>query len=189
MINIITSNNNYSNSMCIVEQSLVRVYENNNDTYIPVEQIRKGTCIINDNNSAFVKCVIKTKYSGLVCINNNINNNNIIKITPFHPILINNEWIFPIDCNLFETEHVNDVYVYNFFLENYNNFHQIELYGGIIACSLNHGMQGPVIGHDYFGTNRVQYDFEKHPDWENGYIHIEHIKIFRENNKVISIDF
>ncbi len=166
MTNIITSNNNNFNSMYILEKSLVRVFKDNNDIYIPIEQIQKGTCIIDDNNSAFVKCVIKTKYTGPMC-KKIYDNNIIIGINPYHPIYIDNEWVFPINSNLFEIEYVNDVYVYNFFLDN---IHQIELFGGIIACCLNHGKQGPVIGHDYFGTNCVQYDFEKHPDWENGCI-------------------
>jgi hypothetical protein len=43
-------------------------------------------------------------------------------------------------------------------------------------------MTGPVIGHNYFGTNHVENDFQKHPEWENGYIQIESIKTIRDPN-------
>jgi hypothetical protein len=185
---------NSSSTVCILESSLVRVFEDNCDKYISVQEIKKGTCIINENKSAFVKCVIKTKHNGIICkkVFNHGNNNEItIGITPYHPIKYNNEWGFPIDSNIFEIENVNDVYVYNFFLEGNENLHEIELYGGIPACTLNHGMTGPVISHNYFGTNRVENDFQKHPEWENGYIQIESIKVFRDpnTNEVIGLDF
>jgi hypothetical protein len=190
------NNCKYSNSFCIIEDSLVRVYENNSEQYYPIQDLKKGTCIIEDNKSAFVKCLIKTKYSGVIYKrknNDNNNNNIVIGFTPYHPIFINNEWTFPINSNLFESKNVSNINVYNLFLEGqgYENIHQIELYGGIIACTLNHGKIGPIIGHNYFGTNKVQLDFEKHPDWENGFIDIKQYKLIRDKNtnEVIGINY
>ena len=168
---------NQSSTICILENTLVRVYEDNREQYIPVQNIRKGTCILSGNTSTFVRCVIKTKHNGPICIAGQ-DNNNYIGITPYHPI----------NSNHFETVNMEDVYVYNFFLEDK---HQIELKYGIIAITLNHGMSGPVIGHNYFGTNRVENDFQKHPDWENGYITIDNIKAIRDPNThdVIGLDY
>ncbi len=182
---------NPTSTVCILENTLVRVYENNREQYIPVQDIRKGTCILCGNTSTFVRCVIKTKHNGQICIAGQDNNNpmGIIGITPYHPInIINNDWIFPINSNHFDTVNMENVYVYNFFLEDK---HQIELKYGIIAITLNHGMTGPVIGHNYFGTNRVENDFQKHPDWENGYITIDNIKAIRNpnTNEVIGLDY
>ncbi len=192
--------NNNSITFGILENTLIRVFENDVDKYIPIKQIKKGTCIINDNQSAFVKCVIKTKYSGIICKKIfDYGNNNIITIgiIPYHPIKYNydtnanNDWIFPNNTNLFEIENVNDVYIYNFFLESGEDLHQIELYGGFSACTFNHNMEGPIISHNYFGTYNVQNDFEKHPDWENGYIQIDSIKVICDNytNQIIGIDY
>ncbi len=184
---------NPSSTVCILENTLVRVYQDEHELYIPVQDIQKNTCIISGNNSAFVKCVIKTKHTGTIC-KKIINDNNFIGITPFHPVYINDEWFFPNDSDEFIKENVEDVYVYNFFLEN--GPHEIELYAGgnspnIHAITLNHGKEGPVIGHNYFGTNRVEYDFKKHPDWYSGYIQIEHIKAVRDpnTNQVIGLEF
>jgi hypothetical protein len=184
---------NPSSTICILENTLVRVFQDEMEQYIPVQHIRKNTCIISGNMSAFVKCVIKTKHSGPICkkiINNNIN----IGITPYHPIYINGEWIFPNDSTEFIQENVENVYVYNFFLQD--GPPEIELYAGgasenIHAITLNHGKQGPVIGHNYFGTNCVEDDFKKHPDWESGYIQIENIKAIRDpnTNQVIGLEF
>ena len=176
---------NQSSTICILENTLVRVFEDNREQYIPVQNIRKGTCILSGNKSTFVRCVIKTKYDGPICIFNRIG------ITPYHPIKNRNiNWIFPINDGEFNQEMVNmeNVYVYNFFLEDN---HEIEFQNGITAITLNHGMNGPVISHDYFGTNRVENDFNSHPDWDTGYICIENIKAIRDKNtfQVIGLEY
>jgi hypothetical protein len=182
---------NQSSTVCILENTLVRVYEDNREQYIPVQNIRKGTCILSGNTSTFVRCVIKTKHSGPVCVNFTEDINNRIGITPYHPINTtnyNNDWIFPINSNHFEVVNMENVYVYNFFLEDK---HIIELKYGIMAITLNHGLSGPVISHDYFGTNRVENDFHSHPDWDIGYICIENIKAIRDKNtnQVIGLEY
>jgi cysteine desulfurase len=63
---------NSSSTTCILENTLVRVFEDNIEQYIPVQNIRKGTCILSDDKSSFVRCVIKTKHNGPICINNEI---------------------------------------------------------------------------------------------------------------------
>jgi Mg-chelatase subunit ChlD len=181
---------NASATTCILENTLVRVFEDNREQYIPVQDIKKGTCILSGETSTFVRCVIKTKHNGTICINNN-DTNNPIGITPYHPINItdyNDEWMFPIDNESFEKVNIENVYVYNFFLEDK---HEIELRGGIRAITLNHGMSGPVISHEYFGTNRVENDFHSHPDWDTGYICIENIKAIRDKNtnQVIKLEY
>jgi hypothetical protein len=184
---------NASSTVCILEGTLVKVFENDCVQYTPVEQLRKGTCIIVGNKSAFIKCVIKTKHNGPICVKeiNDGNNKNLIGITSYHPILVNDIWSFPVETNLFQEVEMNNVYVYNFFLEGGEDLHEIELFGGIIASTLNHNKVGPVIGHEYFGTNRVEEDFKKHNGWENGYIQIESIVAIRDNltNKVIGLTF
>ena len=184
---------NASSTVCILEGTLVKVFENDCIQYIPVEQIRKGVCVIVGNKSAFVKCIIKTKHNGPICMKQIHDNNNMssIGITPYHPIRINDNWEFPVETNLFQQQEINNVYVYNFFLEGFEDLHEIELFGGIIASTLNHNKVGPVIGHEYFGTNRVEEDFKKHNGWKDGYIEIETISAIRDNmtNKVIGLKF
>jgi Mg-chelatase subunit ChlD len=174
---------NSSSTTCILENTLVRVFEDNQEQYIPVQNIRKGTCVLSGDKSSFVRCVIKTKHNGPMCINDEIG------ITPYHPIrYFNNEWIFPNDSENFVKVNMDNVYVYNFFLES---GHEIQFTNGMSAVTLNHGMSGPVIGHEYFGTNRVEHDFHSHPDWDIGYICIENIKAIRDKNtnQVIGLEY
>lgn len=183
------NNNSYNmsnNNLCILENTLVRVYEDDREQYIPVQNIKKGTCILNNNTSTFVRCVVKTKYSGPICIFGDYNE--LIGITPYHPIKYSNNWVFPINCDFFQKVNMTDVYVYNFFLET---IHEIEFYHGFHGITLNHGMEGPIVSHNYFGTNMVEYDFMKHPEWKNGYIQIDNIKAIRDpiTNQVISLDY
>jgi hypothetical protein len=173
-------------TMCIMENTLVRIFEDNIEQYVPVQNIRKGTCVLNNTTSSFVRCVIKTKYNGSICVNNDIN---IIGITPYHPVrYFDNEWVFPNDREDFVKIPLDDIYVYNFFLEN---GHEIQFANGMSAVTLNHGLKGPVIGHEYFGTNRVEHDYHSHPGWNNGYICIENIKAIRDKNtgQVIGLEF
>ncbi len=175
-----------NNIIGILENTMVRVYENE-CKFIPIQNMRKGTCVIIDNVCAFVECVIKIKYSGPICFTEK--DNYKIGITPYYPIFINNYWNFPIYNSSFHINNVNDVYIYNIFLENNNNFNNIELGEEFKALTLNHGIQNEIISHNYFGTNRVLNDFSKHPDWNYGYIQLESIKIIYDNNNIIGIDY
>ncbi len=176
-----------NNIIGILEDTMVYVYDNN-CIFIPIQDIRKGTCIIIDNVCAFVECVIKIKYTGPMCFTQK--DNYKIGMTPYYPIFIDNDWSFPIYNNSFHINNVNDVYIYNIFLENNNNFNNIELGGDISAFTLNHGIQNKIISHNYFGTNRILNDFSKHPDWNNGLIQLESIKIIYDNkNNIIGIDY
>ncbi len=143
------SNSTNNQHLYILEKSFIRVFEDNTDKYISVEEIKKGTCIIEDNKSAFVESIIKTKYTGPIC--KKYYDNISIGITPYYPIYINNNWIYAINSNLFEIENVKEVYVYSLFLEGYGyeNIHQIELFGGIIARTLNNETNN----NTYFNLN------------------------------------
>jgi hypothetical protein len=176
------------NIIGILENTMVRVYENNCNTFIPIQKIKKGTCCIVNNSSVFVKCVIKIKYNGPVCIYECDNYNSLL--TPYYPTFYKNKLTFPIYEDLFQINSFADVYIYNIFLEENNHNNYIELPGGIYAFTLNHGIQNEIISHNYFGTNLIINDFSKHPDWNNGFIQLESIKIIRNKvYEIIGIDY
>lgn len=87
---------------------------------------------------------------------------NGLSITPWHPILVKNVWRFPADL-YFYTERMLQT-VYNFVLET-GHIVDVE---GIQACTLAHGITGPVIGHDFFGTQAVVEDLKKVAGWDEG---------------------
>lgn len=85
-----------------------------------------------------------------------------LMITPWHPILVDSEWRFPADVSSYEQCRVQTVY--NLVLDN---GHVIDA-EGTLACTLGHGIAGPVIGHDFFGTHRVIDDLRKVKGWHEG---------------------
>ncbi len=176
------------NIIGILRNTMVKVYENDREIFIPIQNIKKGTCCIIDNFSVFVDCIIKIKYTGPICMYE-CNNHNI-GITPYYPIYYKNKFSFPILENLFETHYISDTYIYNIFLEENHYMNHIQLFGGIYAYTLNHGIESESISYNYFATNRVLKDFKKHPDWENGLIQLDKFKIIRNKlNEIIGIDY
>ena len=91
-------------------------------------------------------------------------------ITPWHPILVPvmprenspTGWKFPATLYMYSERMVQTVY--NLVL---TNGHIVNA-GGVLACTLAHGFTGPVIGHDFFGTNKVIHALMRLDGWEKG---------------------
>ncbi len=172
--------------VCFLTNTLIKIEGGN---FIPVQKVTKGTKIESFGKTASVICVLKTKMSGIL-------RRNILKpstvITPYHPVFFNTqkvpEWIFPNDSNKFNNESFKDVYVYDFILDNH---HIVELGGGVFAATLNHGFNGEVIGHDYFGTQKIINDLKKHSGWESGFIQLDNYTFIRDTitSKIVRLVF
>lgn len=119
-----------------------------------------------------IKCILVTKVNAHIEMM--IHPNGLI-ITGYHPIKINNKWMFPIDINLFENKLMFIDYVYSIGLEDYCSFivNEFEVIG------LNHGIvNDSIASHTYFGTEKVIKDiFKLSP---NGYCEIEPKQITRD---------
>jgi len=44
----------------------------------------------------------------------------------------------------------------------------VAMVGGVQCCTLGHGLQGPVIGHPFWGTTAVLEQLATHDGWESG---------------------
>ena len=131
-----------------------------------------------------IECIVKTDFTKYdngktyICkipIDKKVNNK-FLNISPLHPILYNNKWIHPKDIEkpiLTECE-----YVYSFLLKNRKNI----IVNDIRCSTLAHGILGDVIGHDYFGTEKVVNDLKVLPGWNNGIITITPNNIIRDKN-------
>ena len=99
---------------------------------------------------------------------------NDMKITPYHPIFINNVWKFPIDvmnCKLTDCEAI-----YSFVLEN---DHRIIINGNEII-TLGHGYQEGILKHDLYGTQKIVSLLESKDTDKSGYIIVKEFKIKRD---------
>jgi hypothetical protein len=72
-----------------------------------------------------------------------------LKITPFHPVRVGGQWVFPHDL-------VNDIDIIWEFV--YEAVYNVLTTGsslsvnGVVACTLGHGLTEAVVNHEYFGN-------------------------------------
>ena len=149
---------------CILETCKVKL---DSGVYIPIGSLRKGQVL---SNGAKVVCLIKFLHTNpLISIGK-------LKITPYHPILDNKEWIFPIDLLSRNHECVNIIkiqnspaYVCNIFLDKHHTM-EVE---GIDCISLAHGFFHGILNHPYYGTNKVFEEYSKLKGWNEGIIKVK----------------
>ena len=145
-----------------------------NNCFKQIDKIIKGDKLVDSKgNINTVLCVIK------------INGNNIklidiegLLITPYHPIKINNEWVFPKDISNIET---NCNSVYNLVLDNNHTI----VINNCISCTLGHNItENEVITHEYFGTDKVINDLKQIEGFNNGFIELNMDDITGKINKI-----
>lgn len=160
---------------CCIHGSKVKL---NDGSYKNVENLIKGDKVLtyDENNNisvSTIKCILKTKCNvpiNIVSINN-------LKITPYHPIIYDNKWQFPINITS-NSKLYNTLYLYSFETENKQSI----MIDEFIFATLGHGIIGDVIQHDYFGTNKVINDIMKFDEYDNGIVLLEQNMIKRDKN-------
>jgi hypothetical protein len=170
---------------CFDGMGMVSMYDIKNEKvyYKKVNEITKGDivyCPLNSKKFAIVECVVKIKMMKPI----QICDFNGMKITPFHPIMYNDEWVFPNDVH--ESEITFMDYVYDFVLDS---GHCVEI-NNTNVITLGHGFDfNDVVHHEYFGDKIID-DLIKHEGWENGFIDIEKFEFERdENMRIIKMIF
>ena len=160
----LTSMSRYHNrgAPCFSGDSLVSLPD---DTQKRVDQLVRGDSIKTPTSVCKVVCIVKTNCSegkiDLVHLNG-------LGITPWHPVRVDGKWQFP--CKLAEPVEVNCPAVYSFVLESSGE--GIMIINDIECASLGHGLAGDVIGHPYFGSNKVREDVGRMRGWENGCVEL-----------------
>ena len=181
---------NNRGGVCFTGDNLVYLKFENEIYKDKIENLKKDDLVaINyDEDGEFIfdkiQCIIKTdfiKYDNsktYICkipIDQQ-NNNKFLKISPLHPIIKDNKWIHPKDLVKPILTECN--YVYSFLLKNRNNI----IVNDIKCSTLAHGIIGNVIGHDYFGSEKIVNDLKKLKGWDNGIITITPNDIKRNKN-------
>jgi len=147
-----------------------------------VKNIKKGDIVISyDKNmnkmTSVVECVVKTHCIDM-CPMININR---LNITPYHPIIYNGKWTFPIDVAIGKNIYIDTEYIYSIVTNNRNNI-IVEDY---IFATFGHGIQGNVIGHNFFGTENVINDIKKFNTYNDGYVILQPHMIKRDDNMLV----
>lgn len=113
---------------------------------VPIKEIQPGYSVWTPAGPAkvvaLVTCGSKKKSQPMSQINK-------LCITPWHPILKDDQWVFPGAIALYSERLVSTVY--NLVLDK-GHIVSVE---GVLCCTLGHGFKGPVIEHSFFGTSAV----------------------------------
>jgi hypothetical protein len=105
-----------------------------------------------------------------------------LSITKWHPIIIDGEWIFPVERTHAYLEKIDTVY--NFVLDSKH----IITINDIKCCTLGHNFtDNCVISHPYYGTDKIINDLSMMNGWKEGKITINDNQFIRENNQVSGI--
>jgi hypothetical protein len=180
---------NNTNNGCFMGDSKVLMSDN---TFKSIISLLPGDEIytLSDHNNAngqqqtakviaLVKIISTNGMKNISCVDK-------LRLTPWHPILYNNEWGFPNNFNSKENskEIVCDA-VYNVVL---TNGHTINV-NNIWAVTLGHEFQNGILKHDYFGTKKIVKDLMNTPGWNNGHVVIYDNQFIRGNvsNQVVGI--
>eukprot|EP00933_Yihiella_yeosuensis_P080097 TRINITY_DN93500_c0_g1_i1.p1 TRINITY_DN93500_c0_g1~~TRINITY_DN93500_c0_g1_i1.p1 ORF type:complete len:1048 (-),score=211.18 TRINITY_DN93500_c0_g1_i1:125-3268(-) len=92
-----------------------------------------------------------------------------LKITPKHPVRLNSEWQLPKSLpNKLLVPSLSGQ-VCNVLLDR---CHVLPI-NGIECATWGHGLTGPIIGHPFFGTEKVVSDLEAMQGWNQGLVHIK----------------
>lgn len=143
-----------------------------------IKDLYKGDKIVNSKGEiSTIVCVIKTNipshYSDIVILDD-------LRVTPWHPIKYNNEWVYP--CKVKEPLKVYCDEVYNFVLDS----HHIMTISGYDVVTLGHGISDdPVLSHPFFGTQRVIDNLKTDQGWNEGLVEINKYEPKYDENGLI----
>ncbi len=107
-----------------------------------------------------------------------------LKITGYHPVFIEDEgWVYPALSEQFECRREWTAAVYSFAVEGGKPIYV----NHIPVATLAHNETGPVIGHDYFGTDAVLRDIERISPDRYAVIQMEQIVRDSQTGNVIGL--
>ena len=171
---------NNASGGCCAEDSTVLMEDGSNKL---VQSIMKGDKVQTKINgyigSSEVECVIKTRCNNgkenMVTLGN-------LRITPYHPVLEDTTWDFPI--NKGDVEEVDCESMYTFIIKNRGSI----LVDNYLFATYGHKLQGDIIGHEYFGTENIINDLKKLEGYGEGYITLTKNMFKRKNDLVYKIE-
>lgn len=171
---------NNRNNGCFHSDNTVHMSDN---SFKKCDEIVKGDIIkCNSRKSSMVLCVIKMKCENNIC--DMVELRDGLKITPYHPVIYDNDWVFP--NNIQKAKPVECEYMYNYILDNE---HTIRI-NDMTCVSLGHCIEdNEVVKHPYYGTSKVIDDLKVLKGYDEGMITFDTNCIIRDNlNNVVGFD-
>ena len=169
---------------CYDGSSLIKIGHNK---FKQVKDLKRGDEVISintDNKEVKTKVVfvVKTNFNNNIKLCKIKNKDSELLITNWHPIYVNEEWIFP--RNLVKDHNSNLKEVYNLVLEDY---HKVYV-NNILCICLGHKYKEGILKHAYFGSDKVYYDLNKvynYQKGENGLVEIKSDWFIRNSENLV----
>jgi hypothetical protein len=106
------------------------------------------------------------------------------KLTSTHPVISKGTWCHPhkVGTPMLELQRI----VYNFVLDMH---HTVISSSGGVACTLAHGMTGPIIEHCFFGTEKIVKALSRFPGYDQGLVVVDNVGLVQDTTTGVFIDF
>jgi len=168
---------------CFDGNSYVTMYSDNVGEYLlQVKFLKKGqnvkTLIDNQISTTKIICIIKsavnTKKIKMCKVSNML-------ITPWHPIIYGDQWVFPI--NIAEEVEIELDCIYNIVLETGH----VLFINNCPVVTLGHNFTEPIVSHPYYGSQEIIKDLSQFNGWDDGLILLDKPMIMRNNGLVTKL--
>jgi Mg-chelatase subunit ChlD len=155
-----------SHAVCFSSDSLLTMADGSQRR---CDEIKRGDVLF---GGRVVRCVIETRCpTGRQSL---VRLSETVLATPWHPIMWNGKWTFPIHVG--KAELLPCDATWNFVLEpSADPAHHTVVVGGVVAATMGHGVVDcptDVRSHTYWGRD-VLLDLAQLPGWKNGHVRIE----------------
>lgn len=144
----------------------VRSRDHGTDEDVPIEEVLAGDLLrAADGGAARVRCLVRIDRhaaKGLISLPCGL------RITPRHPVRQGGRWQLPHDLPGARPVPNEDGHVYNLVLDR---CHVLPV-DGMECATWGHGLHGDIIGHQYFGTQRVLESLAACEGWQAGFVHV-----------------
>lgn len=148
---------------------------------IPIKNLKKGDSILSiDENNNFVTAnvvtIVETKIA--TKLRDMVHLENGLIITPWHPIKVNNEWVFP--NNILTPTTTTCESMITLILDKYH----IGFINETPCIMLGHNFKESILNHPYYGTSKVIEDLKNNYGYNSGHVVLKdtEISFIKENN-------
>jgi hypothetical protein len=160
-------------------------------THKLVREIKRGDAINAGfggmNKISYIECVVRTeldnKEANLVELYDATKNVNLL-VTPWHPVLIDGAWSFPVMLSPKTLKTRPCDALYSFVVKNDSSMHygyegqcrSNMVIGGLQVATLGHGIKNdPIVSHEFFGTEKIIEELYLCPGdgWSHGLIRLK----------------
>lgn len=153
---------------CFAPEALVHCVEaDGEELLLPIGRIEAGMRVRTaSGGTAAVRCVVVSPCEhGMAQL---IEMSGGLQITAWHPLQdTRGRWRFPL---MLGKQIVRELdYVYNLVLDR----EHVAMVGGTPCATLGHGIDGPVIGHPFWGTRAVIDVLKAYDGWDTGHVMLE----------------